>query len=258
MENTLLVGLSRQIALQRELDVVANNIANLNTTGFKADSVAVRGISDAGRARGQFRRPATAGVSFVQDRATWHDFSPGPGRADRQPARRRDRRRRLPRRADAARRALHPQRRAADQRQGQLVTSDGYQVLGDTGPIVFQPTDKRHLDRRRRHVTVREGTNTHRLACAASCAWSPSRSAQQLQKEGSNLYARRRTCRPRSPTPTSRVAPGRDREIERQLGVIEMTRMIEVTRTYTQISPLLQQQSDMRKSAIEKLAEVPA
>ncbi len=39
MENTALVGLSRQIALQRELDVVANNIANLNTTGFKADNL---------------------------------------------------------------------------------------------------------------------------------------------------------------------------------------------------------------------------
>ena len=39
MENASLVGLSRQIALARELDVVANNIANLNTTGFKADNV---------------------------------------------------------------------------------------------------------------------------------------------------------------------------------------------------------------------------
>jgi flagellar basal-body rod protein FlgF len=36
-----------------------------------------------------------------------------------------------------------------------------------------------------------------------------------------------------------------------------MTRMIEVTRTYTQLASLLQQQSDMRRSAIEKLAEVP-
>ena len=34
--------------------------------------------------------------------------------------------------------------------------------------------------------------------------------------------------------------------------------MIEITRTYTQISALLQQQSDLRKSAIEKLADVPA
>ena len=37
MQNALLVGLSRQVALARELDVVANNIANLNTTGFKGD-----------------------------------------------------------------------------------------------------------------------------------------------------------------------------------------------------------------------------
>ena len=37
MQNALLVGLSRQVALARELDVVANNIANLNTTGFKSD-----------------------------------------------------------------------------------------------------------------------------------------------------------------------------------------------------------------------------
>jgi flagellar basal body rod protein FlgG len=37
MENTLLVGLSRQMVLQREMEVVANNIANIDTNGFKAD-----------------------------------------------------------------------------------------------------------------------------------------------------------------------------------------------------------------------------
>ena len=37
MENTLLVGLSRQMALSRQIDVVANNVANLNTNGYKAD-----------------------------------------------------------------------------------------------------------------------------------------------------------------------------------------------------------------------------
>jgi flagellar basal-body rod protein FlgF/flagellar basal-body rod protein FlgG len=37
-----------------------------------------------------------------------------------------------------------------------------------------------------------------------------------------------------------------------------MSRMIEVTRAYTQIANLLLQQSDLHKSAIEKLADVPA
>ena len=38
MENALLIGLSRQVALARELDVIANNMANVGTNGFKARS----------------------------------------------------------------------------------------------------------------------------------------------------------------------------------------------------------------------------
>jgi flagellar basal body rod protein FlgG len=40
--------------------------------------------------------------------------------------------------------------------------------------------------------------------------------------------------------------------------VAEMSRMIEVTRAYTQISAMLQQQGDLRKTALDKLADVPA
>ena len=39
MENALLISLSRQMALQRRMDVLANNMANVNTAGFKSDSV---------------------------------------------------------------------------------------------------------------------------------------------------------------------------------------------------------------------------
>jgi hypothetical protein len=37
-----------------------------------------------------------------------------------------------------------------------------------------------------------------------------------------------------------------------------MARMIELTRTYTQIAGMLQQAGEMRRNAIDKLAEVPA
>jgi len=40
MDNTTYIALSRQMALQNQLEVVANNLANVNTTGFKgADSL---------------------------------------------------------------------------------------------------------------------------------------------------------------------------------------------------------------------------
>ncbi|GLQ07400.1 flagellar basal-body rod protein FlgF [Sneathiella chinensis] len=35
MENAVYIGLSQQVALRRQLDIVANNLANQNTTGFK-------------------------------------------------------------------------------------------------------------------------------------------------------------------------------------------------------------------------------
>ncbi len=40
--------------------------------------------------------------------------------------------------------------------------------------------------------------------------------------------------------------------------VIEMTRMIELTRAYTEVATILQQQGDLRKNSIQQLAEVPA
>eukprot|EP01037_Dinobryon_pediforme_P028806 gene28806-32211_t len=39
MENAQLVGLSRQATLGRQIDLIANNIANVNTGGFKAQKL---------------------------------------------------------------------------------------------------------------------------------------------------------------------------------------------------------------------------
>ncbi len=41
MQNALLVGLSRQMSLSHQMDILANNIANIDTTGFKADTAGV-------------------------------------------------------------------------------------------------------------------------------------------------------------------------------------------------------------------------
>ena len=37
-----------------------------------------------------------------------------------------------------------------------------------------------------------------------------------------------------------------------------MSKMVEVMRTYTNIASILQQQNDLQKTAIERLADVPA
>ncbi len=77
MENTLLVALSRQVALERQMDVVANNVANVNTNGFKAEKSLFEEYLTSGAHEDNFAL-ADRRVSFVQDRATYHDLMQGP------------------------------------------------------------------------------------------------------------------------------------------------------------------------------------
>jgi flagellar basal-body rod protein FlgF/flagellar basal-body rod protein FlgG len=139
--------------------------------------------------------------------------------------------------------------------QGQLVNASGFQVLGNSGPITFQPTDKEVTIASDGNITVLEGIN-RMDSVRGKLRMVSFTQAQRLVKEGANLYTagEGNTARPDI---TSRVRQGFV-EKSNVNSVTEMSRMIEITRTYTQISALLQQQSDLRRSAIEKLADVPA
>ncbi|MBV9829038.1 MAG: flagellar basal-body rod protein FlgF [Alphaproteobacteria bacterium] len=70
MEGPTYVALSAQVALQKQLDAVANNIANINTTGFKGDRQLFQSYVE------RLNVPGGA-VSFVQDRATYIDRKEG-------------------------------------------------------------------------------------------------------------------------------------------------------------------------------------
>jgi len=76
MENPLLIGLSRQMVLERQMDVVANNVANVNTNGFKADNSLFEQYLMPLARENRFN-PADRQVSFVNDRGTWRDMAPG-------------------------------------------------------------------------------------------------------------------------------------------------------------------------------------
>jgi flagellar basal-body rod protein FlgF len=250
MENMLLIGLSRQMVLERQMDVVANNVANINTNGFKADKSLFQEFLTSGAHEDNFKA-GDRRISFVQDRSTYHDFASGPLEQTKNP---------LDVAIDGG--AFLVVQTPAGERytrdgslqinaQGQLVTAGGNPVLGTGGPIVFQPGDKEISIAADGGVSVLEGANKVdslrgklRLVSFAN--------AQSLVKQGSNLYSGGGA----QPDATARVRQGYV-EKSNVNSVAEMSRMIEVTRTYTQISAMLQQQGDLRRTAIEKLAEVP-
>ena len=255
MENGLLIGLSRQVALRRELDVVANNIANLNTTGYKADaSVFEEHLMPIARA-GRFPA-ADRALRFVQDRATWHDLGQGPVQQTGNP---------LDIALDGKAflvvqtpRGERYTRNGALQinATGELVTTEGYRVLGENGPILFQPSDRDIAVSADGGISVREGQNANVDSPRGRLRLVSFAQPQRLQKDSTSNFAAPAGLQPEQAR-NVRVVQG---AIEKSnvRGVIEMTRLIDVTRSYTMVAGMLQQQSDLRRSAIEKLAEVPA
>jgi flagellar basal-body rod protein FlgF len=253
MENTLLIGLSRQTVLERQLDVVANNIANVNTAGFKSDQSLFEEYLRSGAHEDNFKG-SDRRVSYVQDRGTYRDFTQGPTEQTKNPL-------------DVAIsgggflvvQTAGGERYTRDgglqmNSQGQLVTASGNPVLGTAGPIVFQPTDHDINVSPDGTVTVVEGSG-RADSLRGKLRVVSFADAQKLLKQGSNLYSAEGAAA--QPDLKSTVQQG---YIEKSNvnSVVEMSRMIEINRAYTQIATLLQQESDLHKSAIEKLADVPA
>ena len=248
MENALLIGLSRQMSLRRELEVVSNNIANLNTTGFKAGTAIFEEFLMPGATHDHFARPDRR-LSYVQDRSTWHDFSQGPVRQTGNPL-------------DVAidgnsflvvqtPRGERYTRNGSFQINpaGELVTSEGYRVMGDGGPLQFQAED--------RDITIsRDGTVSVPDGLRGKLRLVSFDAPQRLQQDGSSTFAAPQDKQPQA-TEYPHVIQNAI-EQSNVKAVVEMTRMIEVTRHYTQVATLLQQQGEMRRSAVERLAEVPA
>src|SRR5258705_13987535 len=73
MDNALYVGLSRQMVLRRQMDIVANNIANVDTTGFKVESLMTKEAPGAPAFTLQGPRP----IKFVAADGVARDFGQG-------------------------------------------------------------------------------------------------------------------------------------------------------------------------------------
>jgi flagellar basal-body rod protein FlgF len=252
MQDALLVGLSRQMALRRELNVIANNIANVDTTGYKADgSMFGAYLSSAGQGDASNNQ-----MSLVQDRGVWHDMSQGPIEHTGNP---------LDVAIDGKDAFLVVQtpngprytRNGSLQinASGTLVTSDGLPVLGDSGPISFERTDRQISISKDGTISVREGAS-NADSQRGKLKLVKFADLQQLQKDGSSLFSAAAGVDPQQATNASVVQGAIEKSNVR--GVVEISRMIEITRSYTQVANMLQQQNDLGTTAIDKLADVPA
>ena len=245
MENAQLVSLSRQIALQHQMDVVANNIANINTTGFKSSDLLFEDYLMP-VARDNDFAGLDRNVHFTQDWTTVHDMSagsieqtgseldvalmgngfltvetPGGPRYTRSGA-------------------------LAIDASGVLVDLNGNSVLGSSGPIQFDDSDI--------NITIgTDGTVASNNGSKGKLAIAEFTDPQILAREGDNYFS---GPAPNAPVAT-RVMQG---AIEKSnvSGVTELTTMIRVQRAYQSLASLMQKQDELRSGAIQRLGEVRA
>ena len=243
MENVLLVALSRQMALRREMDVIANNVANVTTNGFKRRLSESREFQMPVASVDTFRRPDRR-VSFTVDKGTPLDASLGTLEPTGNPL-------------DVA---LSPDTYFAVQTPqgerytrngaltlnaaGELVNSDGHAMLGEQGTFVFSPADT-GLRVAADGTVITDGGPRGKLRLASFP------NAQVLENTGSNLFTSRA---PFEPALNVRVQSG---VVERSnvRPVLEISRMIEVNRQYQSIASLMSRSDEVRRGAIQRLGE---
>lgn len=252
MENALLVGLSRQVALRRELDVIANNIANINTTGFKGESMMFEQYLDP-TARHEYFPGNDRRIAFVMDRATLQDFTQGPLQRTEAPldvaidgpgffAVQTPNGERFTR---AGNFHLNP--------QGQLVNNNGHLVLGQGGPIVFEPTDTNIAIAADGTISATNGAG--QIGDRGKLRMVAFANPTQLTQQGDGLWSVPNGLTPQVAAVTTRAVQGALEKSNVQ-AVKEMNRMLEVTRAYTNIVNMQSRTDELRRKAIEKLAEV--
>ena len=246
MFTTSLVLLSDQMALQRSVDVVANNIANSGTTGFKREAVQFETYLS--------RPTPKQSTSFVYDRATYRDASPGTITSTGNPLD-------LAIQGSGYFQIQTPQgtqytRNGAfrTDNQGQIVTSGGLPVLTDGGQPITLPEDARDITiSGDGTVTAQTGTATSRAQLGRIAVVKFENDAA-LQPTNASLLT---TTQAATPVTGNAIVQGaiEDSNVK---PVLEITDLIRMQRAYEQATNLVAQENTRLKSAIETLSQTTA
>jgi flagellar basal-body rod protein FlgF len=245
MENAQLIGLSRQVTLRRQLDVIANNIANMNTNGFKGQSLLFEETELRNAKTNPFPRPDRPPAFVIDDRDITN-FEAGSIVTTGNPT-------------DVAINGAGffvietpaGERFTRDggfqiDNQGRLVTASGFPVLSDGGPVIFGPEET--------NITVaRDGTVSSSAGARGRLRVVEFETEQLPRQEGGNLFAGENPVAVADP----RLVQGA-LEKSNVKSVTELAAMIRVQRSYESVTNWMKNADELRRTAIERLSGVQA
>ncbi len=247
MDNTLYVGLSRQMTLQRALDITANNIANMDTAGFKAESLMVQADAET-----PALAPATQPINYVLDNGVARNFGQGSLEQTGNPL-------------DVAiegsgfftiqtasgARYTRDGRFTVDP-TGRLTDKQGDPVLDAGGsPITLDP--KNGLASIAKDGTVSQTTPQGQSVQVGKLGVVRFTDLTALTKEGDNLYSAAGGQTP-NPAPDAQIHQGTVEKSNVQQ-VAEITRLIDITRAYERVTQMISQTQDLSDNAVQRLGK---
>jgi flagellar basal-body rod protein FlgF len=243
MDNSFAVGLSAQQVLNQRMDTTANNLANMTTTGFKAEHLVMRKLTE---------QPATASdqpntIAFVDAWKLQRDMSNGSLERTGNPL-------------DAAIEgegffsvktpdggtAYTRDGRFSLDESGKLITRDGMTVMGSGGPITVDPNAGA--------INIgKDGAVVQNEQVIGTLDVVAFDKPGALEKMGGNLWKPvGQTSRP----PVGMRVAGGFIEGSNVNPVSELTQMISISRTYESVGQMLSNADQMRGGAIDKLSRV--
>jgi flagellar basal-body rod protein FlgF len=241
MDNTVLVGLSQQMAVAASMDTIANNLANMSTPGFKRDISLFE----------QYLEPITPSegetgsntLTLPWNAGTARDIAPGHTEPTNAPY-------------DLAIngsgyfviQTANGPRYTRDghfnlDAQGRLVTEDGDPLQGEGGDMTITSQDGDV-------VIGKDGSVAGLKGQLGKIQVVQFADESQLVKEGANLYSTTQTPQPATSATLLQGAV----ESSNVEPVVEMSQMIEIMRAYQSMSALMQSHENLKRSAIDKLA----
>lgn len=239
MDNTLMIGLSRQVTLRRGVEVIANNVANMSTNGFRAERPLFAAQTD----RPAEHRIGPRPIQFVSDWSVLRDFTAGQLQQTGRPF-------------DVGIEGegffsvegedgdLYTRNgRFHLDEEGRLTTSEGHRVRDASGGDIQIDVDGPEPVIRPDGAVMVGENEIARLAVVTFDDLSA------LEKTGEGLF---RSDAPGAPLETARLRQGMV-EGSNVNAILEITRLIEMQRSYEGVTRMVKSAEDLKKNAIEKL-----
>ena len=246
MENSTYIALSRMDAQQRAMSVVADNMSNASTVGYKRENVLFSDFLS--HQHGSKQAEGADTESYTQDRATYRDFQQGDMQSTGNP---------LDlalggegyfqvRTANGVR--LTRAGRFEEQQDGAVVDESGNALLDRDGqPIVIPQTDHR--------ITISaDGVISTETGEQGQIGIVTAQDDNKLQAEGSRLL---RTEQPTTAVERPNIVQGMVEGSNVQM-MTEVTKMMEIQRNFQFMVQFVDAEATRQKNAIDKIVQVSA